>query len=92
MQVCSDDLPRVIDSRECGGHSFGKRRIDGSVLAIFPDKPMKLLQSLPKTISPVLPYDVAEIVDTQSYRAVGIRKIKNSDVAVSVAYKSAVGA
>lgn len=53
---------------------------------------MKPLQSLAKTISPVLPHDVAEIVDTQRYCAVGTRKIKNSDLAVPVAYKPAVGA
>ena len=35
---------------------------------------------------------MAEIVDTQRYCAVGTRKIKNSDLAVPVAYKSAVGA
>ena len=84
MQVCSDDLPGVINSRECREHSFGERRIDGRVLAIFPDKPMKKpLQSRAKKISPVLPHDVSEIVDTQRYCAVGTRKIKNSDLAVS---------
>ena len=53
---------------------------------------MKPLQSLAKKISPVLPHDMAEIVDTQRYGAVGTRKIKNSDLVVPVADKPAVGA
>src|SRR5437762_5223827 len=88
MKVGSDDLPSIIDSRKGGRHSLGKWRIDGRVIAVFPDKSMKPLQSFPKTVSPVLAHHEAKIVDTQSHGTVGTRKIENGEIAVPIAYES----